>query len=193
MTWPRDTGRTATASLRSMTMDDAERLASIANYEELSKSISPRGSFPYPYTVSHALGLIEYAIASATAGVAFHFGILDESKSLIGVAAITKLDRENDGCEIGYWLGKDYHGRGYGSSAVSLLVSFAFRQVGVHRVYAASFISNVASVRLLKRLGFRQEGILRQSAKGDDGYADEVIMAMLKEEYEKSGIPDSGR
>ncbi len=173
-------------SLRSLSINDAERLAYLANYKELSQSIAPMGSFPYPYTVTHAIGLIEYTIASATAGSAFHFGVRDGNGDLIGIVAITKIDPSNNSCEIGYWLGKDYHGRGYGSYAVSLIVSFAFKELGVHRVSAVSFKSNAPSIRMLERIGFRREGVLRESAKVEEGYSDEIVMAMLENEFRKS-------
>lgn len=182
----RESEHNGAVSLRSLNINDAERLARLANYKELSQSIAPIGSFPYPYTVAHAMGLIEYTIAAATAGTAFHFGVRDGKGDLIGVVAITKVDPNNDSCEIGYWLGKDYHGKGYGRYAVSLIVSFAFRELKVHRVSAVSFKTNTPSIRMLERIGFKHEGVLRESVKSHDRYSDEVVMSMLEEEFEKS-------
>lgn len=175
------------ASLRGLEINDAERLAHLANYKELAHNIAPVGSFPYPYTVEHAIGLIEYTIAAATSGTAFHFGVQNEKGDLIGVVAITKIDQNNNSCEIGYWLGKDYHGKGYGRYAVSLIVSFAFKELKVHKVSAISFKDNKPSIRILEKIGFKREGVLRESAKSADGkYSDEVIMSMLEKDFERS-------
>ena len=63
---------------------------------------------------------------------------------------------------LGYWMGAPFAGRGYMTAAVRALIPFAFGALRLHRLEAACIPSNAASIRLLERTGFVQEGMARQ-------------------------------
>ena len=86
--------------------------------------------------------------------------------------------------EIGYMLGEQYHGRGYGTRAVSLLVEKLFRETDLHRVYATVSVENAPSIRLLERLDFAREGVMREHYLIQGRRVDEIIFGILRHEWE---------
>jgi len=85
--------------------------------------------------------------------------------------------------EIGYMFGERYHGRGHGTRAVTLFVEKIFRETDLHRVYATVSVENTASIRLLERLGFTREGIMRQHYLIQGRRIDEIIFGLLRHEW----------
>ena len=86
--------------------------------------------------------------------------------------------------EIGYMLAEEHHGRGLGTRAVALLVEKLFGETKLHRVYATVSVENLASIRLLERLGFRREGVMREHYLIQGRRVDEVIYGLLRHEWE---------
>ncbi|HYN96596.1 MAG TPA: GNAT family protein [Pilimelia sp.] len=85
--------------------------------------------------------------------------------------------------EIGVILHRDAHGRGYAAEAAAALLDLAFHRLGMHRVSARTDARNEAAVRALRRLGLRQEAHLRQCVTFAGAWHDELIFAILAEEW----------
>lgn len=85
---------------------------------------------------------------------------------------------------IGYMIDPAHAGRGYATEIASALLSLAFEELGVHRVTAGCFADNVASWRVMEKLGMRREqhGI-RDSWHAERGWIDGFTYAMLAEEW----------
>jgi RimJ/RimL family protein N-acetyltransferase len=94
--------------------------------------------------------------------------------------------------ELGYVFHPDHWGRGYASRAASALVNAAFSEGNAHRVQASCNPDNVASWRLLERIGFRREGHLLRNASFDmdaDGapvWQDTYVYAVLVDEWRQA-------
>lgn len=87
--------------------------------------------------------------------------------------------------ELGYALGEEHWGQGYGMEASSAALRYAFETLDCPMVCVSHFPFNQQSKRLIKKLGFVYEGTLRRTWKLPDGsYTDELVYSMLKEEYE---------
>lgn len=86
--------------------------------------------------------------------------------------------------EIGYMLAERHHGHGHGTRAVALLTDKLFRETDLHRVYATVSVENAASMRLLERLGFMREGMMREHYLIQGRRVDEVIFGVLRREWE---------
>jgi ribosomal-protein-alanine N-acetyltransferase len=84
---------------------------------------------------------------------------------------------------MGYWVAKDMRGKGICSEAVVLGLRFAFRTLGLNRVYAHVFPGNAASARVLEKAGFTFEGILRKSARHRGRYRDNQLYSILRSEF----------
>lgn len=90
---------------------------------------------------------------------------------------------EDEQAEIGYTIAPRHQGQGYGTEAVRGLVDYLFKELGLHRIVARVDPGNVGSIKLLKKLRFRQEGYLSQSTKIRGEWKDDVLFAILKEEW----------
>ncbi len=102
---------------------------------------------------------------------------------LLGDVVLFFRSREHASGEIGYVFHPDAGGQGYATEACAALLALAFEELGLHRVSARLDSRNQASERLAARLGLRQEAhfVRRQLFKGE--WSDELVMAMLAEEW----------
>jgi RimJ/RimL family protein N-acetyltransferase len=80
---------------------------------------------------------------------------------------------------------KSHWGRGYGRDAVSTLLDYAFRQRNAHKVWLEVLASNERAIRCYQSCGFVQEGRIRDTAWRDGRYADELIIGVLRQEWEE--------
>ena len=113
------------------------------------------------------------------------FGIrLGETGELIGSCQLHNINTIHRSAELQIRIGKSSeHGKGYGSEAVRLLLHFAFDDLNLHRVYLHVFSTNAAAIRVYQKVGFMQEGILRQAAHINGQYIDVMVMGLLREDY----------
>ncbi len=87
--------------------------------------------------------------------------------------------------DVGLALEKRSRGRGYGEEVANLLLREVFEQLNLHRAEWWTFAENTASVELGKKMGFREEGRLRDVVFFDNRYHDMVVLGILKDDYEK--------
>ena len=83
---------------------------------------------------------------------------------------------------LGYWIDRSVAGRGVASLAVALVCDHAFGPVGLHRLEADIRPENLPSQRLVERLGFRREGLLRRYLDIDGDWRDHLAYALLAED-----------
>ena len=106
-----------------------------------------------------------------------------ETGELVGDVVLMWHSREHRGGEIGYVLNPEFSGHGYATEAVRRLLSLAFDDLGLHRVYAITDQENEPSVALLERLGMRREGDFTQNAWFKGRWSSEYSYAVLAEEW----------
>lgn len=113
----------------------------------------------------------------------FQVGIIyqDQFAGMIGFHAI---DWANKAVDIGYWLGTDFQGKGIITRACRYLVDYAFTEYGLNRVQIRCAVENHRSRAVPERLGFKQEGVIRQGEWVNDRYLDLVVYGMLAEEWQ---------
>ncbi len=83
---------------------------------------------------------------------------------------------------VGYWVESGAAGGGVATGAVALAVDHAFGPVGLHRVEATVRPENAASLRVLAKLGFRDEGLLRRYLEVDGVWRDHRLLAVTRDE-----------
>lgn len=79
---------------------------------------------------------------------------------------------------------KSYWGKGYAGEALKMLLDYVFNERGLHRIMALVLESNIQSVKMLVKLGYRQEGVLRHSVYKNGRYNNQVILSILKEDFD---------
>jgi RimJ/RimL family protein N-acetyltransferase len=85
--------------------------------------------------------------------------------------------------EIGFTLAPAAQGRGLGTEAVTALLHYLFGPLHKHRVFASTDPRNEGSVRLLRRVGMRQEAHFRESLLFKGEWADDLVFAILASEW----------
>jgi ribosomal-protein-alanine N-acetyltransferase len=108
---------------------------------------------------------------------------LKEHGQLIGNCGIrmkTAYAREAD---IGYELDSRYWGRGYATEAALALLTFGFKDLRLHRIWAQCIAENIASARVLEKLGMRLEGHFRENEWMKNRWWDTLYYALLEREW----------
>ena len=90
---------------------------------------------------------------------------------------------EDKQVEIGYTINPKFQKRGFGTEAVAGLINYLFNDLKVHRISAHTDPLNIASQRVIQKLGFRQEGYFRKSLLIGDRWFDDLVFAILSEEW----------
>lgn len=107
---------------------------------------------------------------------------------LIGNCGIRrKIDNEWE-ADLGYELSPHYWGRGYATEAARAMVDFGFRALGLRRISSWCIADNVASARVLERLGFAQERRLRRNEFFKGRWWDTLLYALLEEEWKLTSL-----
>jgi len=114
---------------------------------------------------------------------------LRESGALIGEMSLIWRSAEARQAEIGWIFHPDHHRRGYAREAASALLDLAFDKAGIHRVMARCDAHNIASARLMERLGMRREAYFRQHAVVKGKWDEELIYAILASEWQRQREP----
>lgn len=128
------------------------------------------------------------AMAMATLGEPgkwFQFAVtLRTNGELIGDCGLHLLAEDPRQGEIGYTFARAYQGQGFAQEAVDALLTYIFNQLDLHRIAAITDMRNMASIKLLERLGFRREGLTRQAFWNKGEWVDEYIYATLRSEWQ---------
>lgn len=90
---------------------------------------------------------------------------------------------------VGYWVESGAAGGGVATGAVALAVDHAFGPVGLHRVEATVRPENAASLRVLAKLGFRDEGLLQRYLEVDGAWRDHRLLALTRDEVGAGLVP----
>jgi [ribosomal protein S5]-alanine N-acetyltransferase len=93
---------------------------------------------------------------------------------------------------LGYWIDRGHAGRGIIPTAVALATDHCFRVVGLHRVEVAMRPENIASRRVVEKLGFRFEGVRPRYLHIDGDWRDHLVFA-LNEDEARAGLLDRWR
>jgi RimJ/RimL family protein N-acetyltransferase len=104
------------------------------------------------------------------------------SDDCLGIATYLNENRVDRSAEIGYALRRREWGKGFGTEIAGALVDWGFQQRKLHRLGAVTDVRNSASIRILHRLGFRQEGVSREAIRAGRSYVDLAHFGILRDE-----------
>jgi ribosomal-protein-alanine N-acetyltransferase len=125
----------------------------------------------------------------------YAFFIIDaQSDQLLGGATLSNVRRgSSQSASLGYWIGAPHARRGRMQDAVATLMPFAFGQLRLHRVEAATMPGNSPSIRVLEACGFEREGVARGFLKINGRWEDHILFARLADRQAPSVSPDGAR
>jgi ribosomal-protein-serine acetyltransferase len=110
--------------------------------------------------------------------------IVDPSGRIVGVVGFHNVDWLHRKTSIGYWLAAGEQGRGTMTEAVRALVDHAFATWKLNRIVIQAAVENARSRAIPERLGFREEGTLREVERIGDRKLDDVVYAMLAGDWQ---------
>lgn len=164
--------------LRPFRHEDATELLSYANDEEWSRYISP----PYPYTREYAETFIRNQITGRSAKKAVW--CIEREEKMIGDIEMA-IDTTNWSAEIAYNIARQHWGNGLMTEALSATVDTAFElERPLNRLFVKIDTRNAASIRVAEKIGLKQEGVLRQNRFHKGCFVDDLIYALLRQEWE---------
>lgn len=108
-----------------------------------------------------------------------HFTVFKDGE-FCGQCSLDHVDGWHRSAEIGYWMRSDLCGHGFMTEAATAVVIYGFWTAGLHRIELRAGVDNIGSQRIAERLGFQQEGVLRNGGLGSEGYYDSYVYGLLK-------------
>ncbi|HTY46991.1 MAG TPA: GNAT family protein [Methanomassiliicoccales archaeon] len=115
------------------------------------------------------------------------FSIETLDGKLIGNIGIIHVDYHDRKADIGIAIGeKDHWSRGYGRDAINVLLGYMFDEMNLERVWLYADQKNERAVSCYEKCGFKREGLLRHNHFKNDEYADDVIMAVIREDWRRA-------
>lgn len=108
---------------------------------------------------------------------------MKETGRVIGEVLLTLRSAEHRQGEIGFILHPDFHGRGLAYEACQPLLKLGFETFGLHRIFGRCDARNLASARLMERLGLRREAELRENRFVKGAWTSEAVFALLAREW----------
>jgi len=143
--------------LRQFTIDDAPRVQELAGDICIAAGVL---NIPHPYTFDDAMEWIEQHSILEQSGEEHIFAITERKSGVLAGATSLRVNAEHSHAELGYWVGRKFHGRGYATEAAGAMLEFGFFGLGLHRIYARHLAWNIKSSRVLSHIGMRSEGIM---------------------------------
>lgn len=166
--------------MREINLEDLGALFKIFSSEDVMKYY---GMFPIDQ-LKQAQNLILSFRDGFDEEKSIRWGItLKESQVFIGTCGFHNMQKRSFRAEIGYELSPDHWNKGYVTEAIGAMLEFGFGMMGLNRIEALVYPENTASHRALEKLGFKEEGLLREYAYFREVFQDLVMHSILRREY----------
>jgi RimJ/RimL family protein N-acetyltransferase len=136
-------------TLRRPTLADVKAIARLAN----DRRIAENTRLPHPYSQEHAVEFVR-AMADDRPDIAF---LIEHSHTPIGMTGINW--REPDAPELGYWLGFEHWGQGFGTEAARAVIDFFFEEFDLDHLRSGARVANPSSRNILEKCGFQWTGV----------------------------------
>lgn len=133
-------------------------------------------------TVADSEDFVGKSLEGFTRGTEIHLGVWVDGE-MAGIVGAHTIDPVKCYAEIGYWLGERFQGRGIMTRSVRALVDYLLGERGLNRVEIRCAISNRRSQGVAERLGFRQEGRLKEAIRVGGEFEDLLIFGKLAKEW----------
>ena len=171
------TTKTGKLILRPFKMSDANSVVRHANDKTIYRNLL---TLPYPYTLKDARKWLKTVVPQYRRKNPEQIVFAVELKGeVIGSIGLHKIIRGHK-AEMGYWLSREYRGRGIMTETIRSVTDYGFKKLGLRRIYASVFLFNKASMRVLEKNGFEFEGVLKKDAKKENYLIDCHLFAKTR-------------
>lgn len=162
--------------LRRWLRSDIDALVRYANNRNVW--ITLRDRMPHPYTAADAEAWIAFNDQQSEPLHNFAIELKGEAIGAIGFEPMSDEGRFT--ASIGYWIGEPFWGRGIATAALERATAYGFATLGLERIQASVYEGNLASARVLEKVGYTFEGRLRRSVFKDGKLLDLYMYARLR-------------
>jgi ribosomal-protein-serine acetyltransferase len=135
------------------------------------------------YSVEDSRSWISSRVKAFPAGHDYAFGIFDEANRLLGGCGLNKISEEERMANLGYWVRSSAICRGVASSAIRLLVEWAFMNTQLVRLEILVSTQNVPSQRAAEKAGAIREGVLRSRISRGGKSHDCVVYSFIRDDF----------
>lgn len=108
---------------------------------------------------------------------------IENKNELIGEIKFSRMRWYNRKSELSILIKKEHQNKGYGTKALNAAMHYAFDKMNLHRLEAEVYDFNEASIKLVEKLGFKKEGVLREAKYLEGKYYDIIRYGILKREF----------
>jgi RimJ/RimL family protein N-acetyltransferase len=166
--------------LRALTIGDIEKTLAWHNQEDISDFYS---GHPFPVNLEMEQKWYEKILVSNFPVTVFGIDYI-ENQRLIGITVLKDINLINRSAEFAIYIGdKEYKGKGLSNEATLETLRFGFYKIGLNRIFLKVLEENEIAIKLYKTSGFKEEGLLRKSVFKNNCFKNELLMAILKEEF----------
>ena len=176
--WPIECGP---CRLRRFQVGDEPSVARHANDRGIWENL--RDLFPHPYLLEHAEAWVGIA---GEPELPTALAIEVDGSVCGGVGFQIGEDISRRSAEIGYWLGREYWGKGIVSAAVGGILPYGFATFDLERIWAGVIATNAPSLRVLEKNGFEREGTARRAIFKDGKMHDQVNFGLTREDWDSA-------
>lgn len=169
--------------IRKWELSDAKDLAAALSNKKVQDNL--RDGLPYPYTEQDGKEFIS-AMLSADESETFAFAITVDNMVIGSIGIFRQGNIHRQTAELGYYIAEEYWGKGIMTEAVKQICEYVFANSDIIRIYAEPFAYNIASCRVLEKVGFQYEGTLRSNAVKNGRVIDMEMYSLLKAEIKSS-------
>ena len=170
--------------LRAIQIEDAEE---VFNYKSNKESNKFQGFIPT--SIAEVESFIKHKTAREIniESSWFQFVIVhQQTHKIIGDVGVHFLEGGNNQVEFGITIHSDYQHNGYGKEAVKTIFSYLFKDLKKHRIIASLDPKNLSSIKLMESVKMRKEAHFKKSLLINNDWVDDVVYAILQEEYEQN-------
>ena len=168
--------------IRKWELSDAKDLAVALSNKKVQDNL--RDGLPYPYTEQDGKEFIS-AMLSADESETFAFAITVDNMVIGSISIFRQGNIHRQTAELGYYIAEEYWGKGIMTEAVKQICEYVFAKSDIIRIYAEPFAYNIASCRVLEKVGFQYEGTLRSNAMKNGKVIDMEMYSLLKAEIKE--------
>jgi ribosomal-protein-alanine N-acetyltransferase len=167
---------TARLILRPLTDADIPELVPLIGAREVATTTL---RIPHPYEEKHAWEFL--ASIPKENELRLIVTLKADGKLCGGIGLHPQMQHHH--AELGYWIGVPYWGNGYATEAAHAVVRHGFEEVKLNRIFATHFKGNKASGNVLRKLGMRHEGCMRQHVSKWGKFIDVELYSILRDEW----------
>ena len=168
--------------IRKWELSDAKDLAAALSNKKVQDNL--RDGLPYPYTEQDGKEFIS-AMLSADESETFAFAITVDNMVIGSIGIFRQGNIHRQTAELGYYIAEEYWGKGIMTEAVKQICEYVFAKSDIIRIYAEPFAYNIASCRVLEKVGFQYEGTVRSNAVKNGKVIDMEMYSLLKAEIKE--------